>query len=245
MSANTCQPATLSPCHPYYEVHGAGGPVVLLHGGLGNGLEYMHQIPVLAARYRVIVVDSRGHGRTPHGPQPLSYELFAADVLSVLDHLAIDQASVVGASDGAITGLQLAITHPERLRKVVAFGANVTPDGVLDAAPTPALEPLFARFAADYRRLSPEPDDFAALAVELDALYRVAPNFTAEELRSITVPVLILHGEHDEFIAADQPRQMAALIPGATLVIMPGAGHYAHLQQPAEFNRIVLEYLAE
>ena len=231
------------PGHPYYELHGAGEPVVLLHGGLGSGLEFVNQIPALATRYQVIVIDSRGHGRSFHGPQPLSYELMATDVLAVLDQLGIDRANVVGASDGAIVGLQLAITHPERLRRVIAYGANVTPDGVHDPAPDPELDALFAQFAADYRRLSPEPERFAELEDELAALYRVAPNFTPEQLRSIPVPVLILHGERDEFVAPDQPRQLASLIPGASFVILPDAGHFAHLHQPEEFNRVVLAFL--
>jgi pimeloyl-ACP methyl ester carboxylesterase len=152
--------------------------------------------------------------------------------------------SIIGSSDGAITGLHLAIAHPGRVRKLVAYGANITPDGVHDPMPTPELDALFAQFAADFRHLSPEPDRGGDLAAELAALYRVAPNFTEEELRNIAMPVLVLHGERDEFIAPDQPRRLAALIPGATLMIMPGIGHFAHIEQPAEFNRIVLEFLA-
>jgi pimeloyl-ACP methyl ester carboxylesterase len=221
---------TPSPYLPYYELHGAGEPVVLLHGGLGSGLEYVHQVPAFAARYQTIVIDNRGHGRSPRGLGPLTYDVLAHDVLAVLDELNIDRATVVGASDGAIIGLQLAITHPERLFRVVAYGANITPDGVHDPAPSSELDALFARFAADYQRLSPDPARFAELDAELAALYRIAPNFTSDQLGRITVPMLILHGEADEFIDPDQPRQMADRIPSANLVLLPNAGHFAHLQ---------------
>jgi pimeloyl-ACP methyl ester carboxylesterase len=233
----------------YYEVHGAGDPVLLLHHGFGHGGVFVNQIPALtAAGYQAIVIDNRGHRRSSHGPEPLSYELMAADVLGVMDHLGLDKADLVGWSDGAIIGLELAIHHPERLNKVVAYGANFTPEGFHDATPSPEIDafagPYFEQLFADHQRLSPEPERVEALGEELGALYKVAPNFSEDQLRSITVPVLILDGAEEEHISPDQPRRMAELIPGATLVIMPDVGHFAQVQQPEEFNRIVLEFLA-
>jgi pimeloyl-ACP methyl ester carboxylesterase len=103
---------------------------------------------------------------------------------------------------------------------------------------------LEAKLAADYQRLSPAPERFEEMLAALTALFAVAPDYSEEQLRGIPVPVLILDGAEEEMVAPDQPLRMAELIPGAELVIMPGTGHFAPYEQPAEFNRIVLEYLA-
>src|SRR4029453_5317965 len=126
------------------------------------------------------------------GDLPITYEQFAADAVGLLDHLGIAKTDVVGWSDGAITALDLAIRHPERLDRVAAYGANFTPDGV-QFVPSEQFTP-FERFIAGYRRLSPEAGRFEELAGVLDALYTVAPNYSEDELTSIAVPVLILDG---------------------------------------------------
>jgi len=187
-------------------------------------------------------MDSRGHGRSPWGDKPITYEQMAADTLGLLDHLGIAKTDVVGWSDGAIISLNLAIHRPERLNRVVAYAANYNPEGN-QFVESDQLPP-FEYFIATYRRLAPEPARFEELLAVNDALYKVAPNYSDEEFKSITVPVLILDGEKDEFVKPDQPRHMAALIPGSTLVIIPGTGHFALWAIPAVFNQIVLDYLA-
>jgi pimeloyl-ACP methyl ester carboxylesterase len=239
------QTATINGANLYYEVHGdpAGQPVLLLHGGLGSTEDFANLAPVLVgAGYRVVAMDSRGRGRSAWGDLPITYEQMAADAVGLLDELGIEKTDVVGFSDGAIISLDLAIHYPERLDRVVAYAANFTPDGV-QFVPSEQTPP-FERWIATYRRLSPEPGRFEELLGVLDALYVVAPNYSEAELGSITVPVLILDGEADEFVKPDQPVRMAALIPGAELVIMPGTGHFAAWAKPAVFDQIVLDYLA-
>ena len=102
----------------------------------------------------------------------------------------------------------------------------------------------FERIAAEYQRLSPEPERFEELVATLDALYRVAPNFSETQLGSITVPVLVLDGVEEEFIEPEHTRRLAALIPGAELLLMPGTGHFAPFSEPGAFNRIVLAFFA-
>jgi pimeloyl-ACP methyl ester carboxylesterase len=241
----TGQTATINGADLYYEVHGDpnGQPVLLLHGGLGNIEEFANLAPVLVgAGYRVVAMDSRGRGRSAWGDLPITYEQMAADALGLLDQLGIAKTDVVGWSDGGIIGLNLAINHPERLNRVVAYGANFTPEG-LQFVPSDQLPP-FERLIADYRRLSPEPERFEEMNEVLDALYQVAPNYSEAELASITVPVLVLHGAEEEFIKLEHAKQLAELIPGSTLVIMPGTGHFALYAKPAVFIPIVLDYLA-
>ena len=228
------QTATINGAALYYEVHGDpdGQPVLLLHDGAGNTEVFVNLAPVLvAAGYRVVAMDCRGHGRSAWGDLPITYDQMAADALGLLDHLGIAKTDVVGWSDGAIIALDLAIHHPERLDRVVAYGANFTPEGFYDGHSD--QEPPFERYIADYRRLSPEPGRFEELIDVLLALYKVAPNYSEAELKSITVPVLILDGAEDENVKPDQPVREASLIPGATLVIMPGTGHFALFAKPA------------
>ena len=111
----------------WYAMYGSGLPVVLLHGGLANSNYWGDQVPVLAQNYQVIVIDSRGHGRSTRGAPPYGYELMASDVLGVMDKLGIQKAAIVGWSDGAIIGLSLAMNHPDRVARLFAFAANSDP----------------------------------------------------------------------------------------------------------------------
>jgi len=116
----------------HYAVYGAGSPVILLHGGLANADYWGHQIEALKAHHTVIVMDSRGHGRTTRDARPYGYDLMADDVVALMDALKTPKAGIVGWSDGGILGLDLAIRHKDRVGKIFAFGANTVPSGVKD-----------------------------------------------------------------------------------------------------------------
>jgi pimeloyl-ACP methyl ester carboxylesterase len=217
----------------------------LIHGGLGNGQYWVNQIPVFAESYQVIVMDSRGHGRSSFDEQPITYELMAGDVLGLMDHLSIDQASIVGWSDGGIIGLEIAINNPDRLNKVVAYGANFDPTGVrLDIGTNDYFNAYIEAAAADYLELSPAPERWDEFLENIGVMWATLPNYTDEQLKSISTPFLILDGEEEEAIDLNQTKLMALLIPGAELNLMPGTGHFAMFEQPDEFNTIVMYYLA-
>ncbi len=159
-----------------------------------------------------------------------------------MDHLGIEKAGIVGWSNGEVIGLELAIHHPERLNKLVAYGANYTASGVwMDPAAGDKLMAMGTLTTREYRAICPHPERADEIATEL---FAPNPEYTEEQLRSMTVPVLMLDGEHDEPISPDQPTTLAEWIPGAELVLMPETGHFAVDERPAEFDRIVLEYLA-
>jgi pimeloyl-ACP methyl ester carboxylesterase len=230
----------------WYATVGAGAPVILLHGGMASSESWGNQVPALVrSRHRVILIDSRGHGRSTLGPQPLSYERMAGDVLAVMDALGVATAAVVGWSDGANTGLVLAMSHPERLGKLYAFGANMTLQAIRpDAFSAPILGQVVERLALDYRRLSPTPDGFAALHEAVEAMQKVEPDYSAEQLRSIRGPqVMIADGDHEEFIKPDHPAYLAAAIAGSRLTILKDAGHFAPWQNADAFNRSLLGFL--
>ena len=189
-------------------------------------------------------MDSRGHGRSSFDDTPISYELMASDVVALMDHLGIDKASIVGWSDGGIIGLELAIHHPERLNKVVAYGANFDPTGVrLDINENAYWNAFVERNAQDYQKLSPHPERWEEFLENISHMWATEPNYTEEQLGSITTPILILDGAKEEAIDLNQTKLMALLIPGAELVIIPDTGHFAMMEKPDEFNRIVLDFL--
>ena len=114
----------------WYAEFGHGAPVILLHGGLANSAYWGNQVPELARHYHVIVMDTRGHGRSTRSAERYTYELMASDVVGLMDFLKLPKAAVVGWSDGAIVGLELAMHNPDRLNGVFAFAANYNPAGV-------------------------------------------------------------------------------------------------------------------
>ena len=223
---------------------GRGRPVVLLHGGLGHSGNWSHQVPALvAAGCRVILIDSRGHGRSTRDARAYSYELMAGDVLAVMDMLAIERAALVGWSDGACTALILGAQHPERVEGVLFFGCNMDPSGTLPFAPTDVIGRCFARHRQDYLALSATPDDFDVFVQAVGTMQRTEPNYTAADLAAIAVPITVLQSEGDEFIRPEHARYLADTIPGARLVVLPGVTHFAPLQRPALFTAAILEAL--
>ena len=228
----------------WYAVFGHGAPVILVHGGLANSSYWGLQIPVLARRYEVIVLDSRGHGRSTRTDAPITYDLMSSDVLALLDYLHVRKAALVGWSDGAIIGLDIAIHHPERLTKLFAFAANSDPSGVKDVRESPVFSAYIERAGREYEKLSPTPGQFKAFLADITNMWATQPHFTADQLRQITVPTWIVDGDHDEAIKREDTDHMAALIPGAGELILPEVSHFAFLQDPVQFNQSLLHFLS-
>jgi pimeloyl-ACP methyl ester carboxylesterase/dihydrofolate reductase len=228
----------------WYAAYGSGAPLILLHGGLGNSGNWGYQVPALVkAGYRVIVIDSRGHGRSSRDGQPFSYDLMATDVSAVMDELQVERASLVGWSDGACTALILADKAPERAAGVFFFGCNMDPSGTKEFVFTPVIGRCLNRHKLDYARLSPTPDQFDSFFEAVGLMQRTQPNYTAQDLAQIHVPVTIAYSERDEFIKREHAEYLARSIPGAEFVLLPGVSHFAPLQWPDLFNRAILDFL--
>ncbi len=257
VSVSLSQDATLPPAvesglaavndiQMYYATYGdpANEPLLLLHGGLGNADYFVNQIPAFSENYYVIAADSRGHGRSTMSDQQIGYALMASDVLALLDFLKIESAHLVGWSDGGIIGLDIAINHPDRLKKLIAYGANYIPAGVrTDVGDSERFNAYIEMAAGDYVKLSPTPDGFDAFLANIGNMWASEPNFTAEQLGSITTPTLILDGMEEEAIYIEHALEMASLIPTADLFLMSNIGHFAMWDKTEEFNHIVLDYL--
>ncbi len=227
----------------WYATFGRGEPVLLLHGGLAHASYWGHQVRALAPKHRVIVMDSRGHGRSTRDERPYGYDLMASDVIGLLDHLKIDKVALVGWSDGAIIGLDIAMHHPERLSKLFAFAANYDPSGVADASHNPVVDAYIARAGHEYAALSATPTEYQAFVGQITHMWSSEPHWTKADFAKITVPTWIVDADHDEMITHDQPRTMFEWIPGAGLLIEPDVSHFAFLQAPDQFDADVERFL--
>jgi len=229
----------------WYASFSRGRPVILLHGGLGHSGNFGYQVPdLVTAGYRVIVIDSRGHGRSTRDARPFTYELMATDVLAVMDGLGVERAALIGWSDGAIIALIVADRAPQRVSGVFFFACKMDPSGNKPFEPTPALQRCFARHGKDYATLSATPDGFKEFVEAVGQMQRTQPNYRASDLARISVPVRIVHAAQDEFIIPEHAVYLARSIPNASLAILADVSHFAPLQRPEQFNAALKDFLA-
>jgi pimeloyl-ACP methyl ester carboxylesterase len=228
----------------WYATYGAGAPVILLHGGLGHSGNWGYQVPALVSSgHFVVVVDSRGHGRSTRDARPFLYELMASDVLALMDALHLQRAAMVGWSDGACIALILGMKAPARVAGVFFFGCNMDPGGTKEFAPSPVIERCFSRHGKDYAELSATPDEFNAFVGAVSEMMKTQPDYSARDMADIRVPVAIVQGEHDEFIKLEHAEYLARSIPGADFILLPGVSHFAPLQRPEQFNSVMRAFL--
>lgn len=229
----------------WYASFGEGDPVVLLHGGLGSSDHYGDIVSALAAKRRVLVVDSRGHGRSTRSQHGISYRQMADDVVALLDHLAIERAALVGWSDGGVTGLEFALRHPARLTRLLVLGTNYALDGMKPQNQSRTFPEYFARCRRQYAKLSPAPQDLSAFLRELRAMWASQPTFSDEQLQQIQVPVLVALGDHDEAIRLDHAQKLAKLLPRGRFVLLPKVSHFALWQDPKTLLAVLTRFLDE
>ncbi len=229
----------------YYAVFGKGAPVMLLHGGLGNGDHFANQLPALADKFQVIVVDSRGQGRSSLGKGKLSYHAMGEDVVAVMDALKLESAALVGWSDGGAIALDLAITQPKRVSKLFVVGTNYDANGSKPrkGPSSPTFQAYTAKCRADHARLGNKPKSFEAAIDALLPVWRNPAGFTKDQLRGIQAPTLVALGDHDEIIELAQVKEMSQLIPHAQLAVFEAASHFVMWQDPEGFNKVLVGFL--
>jgi pimeloyl-ACP methyl ester carboxylesterase len=160
-----------------------------------------------------------------------------------MDFRHIPKAAIVGWSDGAIIGLDIALHHSERLTKLFAFAANSDPSGVADIAQSPVFNAFIARAEQEYAALSPTPTEYKTFLGEIEKMWDTQPHWTADDLKTIAVPTWIVDADHDEAIKRENTEFMAASIPGAGLLLQPEVSHFSFLQDPQQFSADVLHFL--
>ena len=230
----------------YYEVQGKGSPLLLLHGGAGDGRQFEKQLPAFTPRHRCIVPDSRAQGRSTDGPGPLTFHQMAEDMLALLDQLHVRRVDIMGWSDGGVIGLDLAMHHPERVRRVVTFGANFRADGLnqpdIDWNASANAESFGPGMKEAYQKQNPDPAHYETAMNKVIAMWRSLPQWTPEQLGTIRARVLVGAGEHD-VIRREHSEALARAIPHAELWVVPGASHSVMIERPDLVNPKVLEFL--
>ncbi len=212
----------------HYTSYGVGPALFLLHGGLSSGLDWIGEIPALADKFKLVVVDSRGHGKSDLGTEPLTYRLMASDVVSVMNRAGIDRAHVAGWSDGGNIGLLLALDFPTRVDRLVVISANYHPDGIaddilnqFDDSPDAAISSL-SRWL--YKIRSPAPNRWPDLVQYVTSLWASYPQLIKTDLNAVTARTLVIVGSED-YVELSHSEQMAGFIPDASLVVVSGIGH--------------------
>ncbi|HCT76769.1 MAG TPA: alpha/beta hydrolase [Micromonosporaceae bacterium] len=188
----------------YYESHGAGRPLILLHGGLGSGEMFGPILPTLAEHHRVIAVDLQGHGRTADIDRPLDIKLMADDIAALIDHLGLDKPDLVGYSLGGGVALHTAAKYPAKVGRLVAASINIRRDAIYpEMLPQQGqVNAAAAEFMKDtpmyelYHRVAPRPEDFPRLLDKIGEAMKVDFDF-AEEVRGLQVPTMIVAGDAD------------------------------------------------
>ena len=225
----------------YYEIHGTGRPLILLHGAYMT-IDLMGElVPSLAKARRVIAVELQGHGRTADIDRPLTYELIADDVAALIGHLGLEQADVFGYSMGGDVAFQVAIRHPEMVRKLVVASASYTSAGMhpelLEMIPTITSE-TFAGSPTEeaYLRTAPNPEGFPALVTKLKRLDIEPFAWPPENIRAIVAPTLLIIGDSDAIRLENAVELFRLLgggvmgdltgLPKSRLAVLPGTTHF-------------------
>jgi pimeloyl-ACP methyl ester carboxylesterase len=188
----------------YYETHGSGRPIILLHGGLGSGEMFGPVLPQLAEHHQVIAVDLQGHGRTADIDRPIDIRLMAGDIAALIDHLQLDKPDVVGYSLGGGVALQTAAQYPAKVRRLVMVSANVRTDAIYAEmrAQQGQVSAAAAEFMKEtpmyqlYQRVAPRPEDFPRLLTKIGESMSKDFDFS-EEVRGLQMPTLVVCADAD------------------------------------------------
>ncbi len=220
----------------YYEVYGAGKPLLIIHGNGGSIKDFKNQIPYFAKNYKVILADSRAQGKSIDTSDSLTYEMMADDLNALLNKLRVDSCYVIGWSDGGIDGLLLAMRHPEKVKKLAITGANLWPD-------TTAVEPALFQWIVSTNDSLAKVTQTPAIKAQKKLLNLMVfnPNIPTADLKKVKCPTLVIGGDND-VILPKHTLAIAEAVPQSYLWILPNSGHSTLITYKDMFNQIVGDF---
>ena len=219
----------------YYQVGGTGDALLMLHGNGESSDIFAKQFPFFKKHFTVYALDTRGHGRSDLGVERLTFKQIAEDILALLEKERIQRVHVLGFSDGGNLGLYLAAHYPERIASLIAMGANYEADGLTDACNEETLE----RYEELLALPDTDPDKIQRLCIHNLMLEEL--DLSAEALRSIQAPTMLLAGEFD-LTRDDQTEAMHRLISGSQKYIVPGGSHGFFVDDPKVLERLAKKF---
>ena len=227
----------------WYDEHGSGRPLVLMHGGLVDARWFEPNLAPLAELFHVYVPERRGHGHTPDVPGPITYQLMADDTIAFLETVVGEPADLVGHSDGSFVSMLVAMQRPELVNRLVMISGGFNKSG--DSAPDMEwdVDQITEFLAPAYGEVSPDGiDHFRVVATKIGEMAAVEPRLEASELAAVTQRCLVVFSD-DDLVTLAHMVEMFDALPNAELAIVPGTSHFLTQEKPHLVNAILVDFL--
>jgi pimeloyl-ACP methyl ester carboxylesterase len=230
----------------YYEEYGEGTPLLLIHGGFGSIIDFENVIPILSEKYKVIISDAPGLGRSEYSDTPLSYKLLAEYNSEIIDKLNLDSLYVIGWSDGAITGLILAKNRPDKVKKLIISGANYKIEGFKNIeeaknwTDTNWIEKNWPHWIKYYQKLSSK--DWKRYVTEARQMWFQEQYFPKTDLEAIKMPTLVVYGDNDMY-TLEHGIEIHKAIKNSQFCVIPNCSHEVFGDKPEIISRISIDFL--
>ena len=231
----------------YYEEYGKGVPLLLIHGGFGSITDFEKVIPILSNKYKVIIPDTPGLGRSEYSSSPLSYKLMAEYNSEIIDKLKLDSLYVIGWSDGAITGLILAKNRTDKVKKLIISGANYKIEGFKNIeeaknwTDTDWVEKNWPNWIKNYQKLSPS-KDWKRYVTEAKQMWFEEQYFPKSDLESLKTPTLVVYGDNDMY-TLEHGIEIHNAIKGSQFCVIPNCSHEVFGDKPEIISQISIDFL--
>lgn len=229
----------------YYETYGKGMPLLLLHGGLGSIKGFNKCIPTLASHFKVIAIDSPGHGRST-STDSLSYQFLADQISKFIDYLNVDSLYVMGWSDGGVISLLLASDRPDKVKKIIAVGANSRLDGINDEGVKWMRDEMLKlkdnkNWLASYSELAPDPSKATDFVKHTQQMWLAETYIPETKIKSINIPTMIVQGDRDE-IKVEHSIELYRTIKSSQLCVLPNTSHSVFAEKPELIDNIAISF---